>query len=372
MDPGFAKSHAKRLMTVLLMCSFTALSALAAASVDDTDGDHMPDDWETKYGLNPYDPTDGTLDSDADGFTNAYEYQAGTNPLDTTSRPPAVKRWFESFEQGIPFDAKTEPPDGQIWTASGSGTDGKVGAMSPPLAGPRFLTFSRYFEAGQISADLLVLEDLPRQEGQAYVLIDGNIVATYYSSFTVLGQEHWYHFTYALTAGPHTIEFRITGTAYSMTTVQFSLPRLLIDSIRFTSEGDSDGDGLSDIWEFEHAMNPDSTDTDNDGLPDDWEVTNALDAKTADALADTDGDGVSNLDEYRLHTDPHHKDSVPNSSDNTKPPPGGGSDSGGTGGNTGGTGGKSGGGGGGTTSIVLLAFVAIVSWRRKQLTFREM
>lgn len=46
----------------------------------DTDGDGMPDSWETTYGLNPNSAADASLDPDGDGFTNLQEYQNGTNP----------------------------------------------------------------------------------------------------------------------------------------------------------------------------------------------------------------------------------------------------------------------------------------------------
>jgi hypothetical protein len=51
----------------------------------DTDGDGMPDSWETTNGTLVNTP-DANDDADIDGFTNYQEYLAGTNPLDSESR----------------------------------------------------------------------------------------------------------------------------------------------------------------------------------------------------------------------------------------------------------------------------------------------
>jgi len=40
----------------------------------DTDGDGMPDDWETARGLDPADPADGATDGDADGYTHLEDW----------------------------------------------------------------------------------------------------------------------------------------------------------------------------------------------------------------------------------------------------------------------------------------------------------
>ena len=42
----------------------------APANGPDSDGDGMPNSWEIKYGLNPNDASDASIDSDYDGLTN--------------------------------------------------------------------------------------------------------------------------------------------------------------------------------------------------------------------------------------------------------------------------------------------------------------
>jgi len=55
-----------------------------AAASQDTDGDGMPNSWETQYGLNP-NVNDAAGDLDGDGARNLDEYQAGTAPNDPSS-----------------------------------------------------------------------------------------------------------------------------------------------------------------------------------------------------------------------------------------------------------------------------------------------
>ena len=51
----------------------------------DTDGDGLPDEFETRHGLLLQDPADASRDADADGASNLDEYRAGTDPRDARS-----------------------------------------------------------------------------------------------------------------------------------------------------------------------------------------------------------------------------------------------------------------------------------------------
>ncbi len=48
----------------------------------DSDGDGLPDTWETAHGLNPSSSADAYLDPDGDGLSNFDEYPNGTDPQD--------------------------------------------------------------------------------------------------------------------------------------------------------------------------------------------------------------------------------------------------------------------------------------------------
>lgn len=64
----------------------SGLRAAALQVLADTDGDGLPDAWETgRPGFGVNDPSDGSRDDDSDGMTNAEEYFAGTDPFNSAS-----------------------------------------------------------------------------------------------------------------------------------------------------------------------------------------------------------------------------------------------------------------------------------------------
>lgn len=330
----------------------------------DSDADGLPDGWEIDHGFDPLNIADALADNDGDGFSNIDEYRLHTDPQDAGSVPESVRRWFESFENGVPADASsdasTDASSDQWTTWSMFATDGQYSLRSPEFEQTtdyrpqqRTIAFTKYFETGTLTADLQLLHDY-YMSPQAEVLVDGYpVFITYYGG--------WNQVRIDLTQGVHTVAFRVSGYASYYSYSPLRPPLLLVDNIRFVWHGDSDGDGIPDRWELDNGLNPDdafdgeadndndglanaeeytvgsninnadsdgdslgdadevargtspvNSDTDGDGLPDAYEVGAGFDPLDgADAAQDSDDDGVSNFDEFRLGTDPNDATSVP-------------------------------------------------------------
>lgn len=87
---------------------------------------------------------------------------------------------------------------------------------------------------------------------------------------------------------------------------------------------DRDGDGMPDVqdafpddpeeWQDtdnDGTGNNADSDDDNDGMPDIWESAHGLNPLFNDAKLDADGDGYPNLREYRSGSDPNDPSSIP-------------------------------------------------------------
>ncbi len=70
----------------------------------DRDKDMIPDELESKLGMNPSNPDDAYEDLDKDGFSNIYEYKKGTALNDPASRPDIMDRIYVKEISRKPLD----------------------------------------------------------------------------------------------------------------------------------------------------------------------------------------------------------------------------------------------------------------------------
>ncbi|MBM4092469.1 MAG: DUF2341 domain-containing protein, partial [Planctomycetes bacterium] len=84
---------------------------------------------------------------------------------------------------------------------------------------------------------------------------------------------------------------------------------LYFGNLAQSESDDPDNDGLTNLQEYQLGTDPTNPDTDGDGIPDGWEVAHALNPLSAsDAALDPDADGLSNLQEFQAGTDPQNPD----------------------------------------------------------------
>lgn len=81
-----------------------ALLRITIASIVDSDGDGMPDDYETANGLKPFDPNDARSDDDYDGLSAVEEYRRGTNPTNFDSDADGLSDGLEIQTGSDPLD----------------------------------------------------------------------------------------------------------------------------------------------------------------------------------------------------------------------------------------------------------------------------
>ena len=127
----------------------------------DSDNDGMPDAWETKYGLNPNDPSDATSDQDNDGVSALDEFLAGTIPSGSLD-----------IDGNGQYDALT---DGLLLLRGMFGLDGSA------LVTGTIASDAAYTESVDIEARIATLGDLADIDGNGQIdaLTDGLLTLRY-------------------------------------------------------------------------------------------------------------------------------------------------------------------------------------------------
>ena len=324
----------------------------------DVDGDGLPSDWETLYGLDPLnsassDPSHASSDPDQDGLANLAEYQLGTNPLlrdtDGDGMGDGAERLIGTVPSAsngfarLPFPESFEAPgvtngalSGQHgWMATGSNT--MLIQSNVAFEGRQALAMvSTGTAAHAIASDgaplvwidlqtkpvRRLLEDLPAISSNSAAVFFFNSAGLLtvcsgiantqrwevLASHAPVATGQWIRLTICLNYPARQWSLWLNGVrAASNLGFASASSEFFIAQVHGPVFSPAYLDGIAIT-----TNEPAALDTDGDGLPDAWEIAHAFNPSDSSdpshASSDPDQDGLTNLEEYQLGLDPRDPD----------------------------------------------------------------
>ena len=259
----------------------------------DSDHDGMPDAWESTYGLNHL-LDDASANPDGDTFTNLEEYNAGTNPIVADNSDEVADESDDFVFSTIALDADSDSdglPD--WWEALYTFNGGQSGALDDP-DGDGLNNLAEF--NGGWNPDVANTLEL-QQADSGFSLTD---TGAYPLGFSYDSDNDtmpdWWEEQYGLIVGVNDSAGNPDGDDLS-NAEEYAAGRI-------PNLDDQFGEGFDDSADFTADTVGREPDTDSDLMPDAWETANGLNPLVADANADPDEDGWSNLEEYNAGTNP--------------------------------------------------------------------
>ena len=291
--------------------------ATPSADPEDVDGDSLPDAWERQNGLNSGSAlgANGPFgDPDGDELTNAEEYKLGSDPRKVGGVPGYLsqERW-----EGIPGTQVSDllesrafkgPANVQRLTSKpdleGGGTsDFRYGErLRGTLVAPASGTY-RFWIAGDNGCSLALSDSADRSGRRVIASVDG----------ADNGSTNLHQWDKAPTQASKEIKL-VGGSEYFIEILHKEgrgPDHVSVAWSYLTSEGKSQEREILPSRVLKSYV-PDPRDLDEDDLPDEWESrmglnpkdNGFLDPQREGALGDYDGDRLTNLEEYRLGSNP--------------------------------------------------------------------
>ena len=302
--------------TAIAIIPGTALESYAY-DAQDPDGDHMPSTWEIANGLDPA-VHDATLDPDGDAIPNSLEYTNSSDPHTKNSMVGALLQelwWNVPGSRTASLDTEPRlllPPDERSLAFSAQGTEDRPehyanllrGYLTAPVTGSY-----TFWAVGDDEVDFFLSTSSSKYDKQLLVhptVIDRNFDADLSTKSRavqlVAGQRYYLEIRHIDSHWGDScdVAWLVPGGQREI------IPGSVLTTYLPTAD-DQDDDGLPDAWEIANGLDPNDNghinpqnaahgDLDGDGLSNvaEWNAATRAD------LADTDGDRVNDRDEVEI------------------------------------------------------------------------